>query len=148
MTKDVNEQTEAEEIGQEASPGVEGPGPRCQVSGFWVVTTVIFVVFCAVLAWLYAEQIDQVQVLERQANLATRQAASLGQANRRVSAELAEVVGKLREVVKVIDELEGAYPAAEQPPAEKEPAGAPGEVAEPEAAAEELPPGPPPVLAP
>ncbi len=147
MTKDVNEQTEAEEIEQEASPEIGGAAPRQKGGRFWVVTTIIFVVFCAVLAWLYAEQLDQVKALERQANLATRQAASLGQANRRVSAELAEVVSKLREVVKVIDELEGAYPAAAEPPAEKEPVGAPGEVAEPEAAEEDLPPGRPPVLA-
>ncbi len=129
MTKDVDEQTEAEGIGDEMGPDVEGGAPRRKGGGFWVVLTVIFVVLSAVLVWLYTVQLDELAALQARANQATGQAVRLQQTNRQVSAELAELVEKLREVVKVVDEIEGVEglePSAEEAT----------EAAEPEAAEE------------
>ena len=137
MTEDVNEQVEAEEMDMEA----EGAAPRCKRGGFWAVTTLVFVVATAVLAWLYTVQLDELAALRTKADQAGGQVIRLQQANRQVSAKLAELMDKLREVVKVVDELEGVeelQPTAEEAAAEgKEPAAAaePAEAPEPEPAA-------------
>lgn len=140
MTKDVNEQVEGEEIGEEIDLEAEGAAPRHKRGGFWAVTTLIFVLATAVLAWLYTIQLDELDAMRSQANQARSQVVRLQQANRQVSAKLAELMDKLREVVKVVDELEGVeelQPAAEkaaaegkEPAAEAEPAEAPAEAPE------------------
>jgi len=126
VTKDIDEQVEAEGMGEEMDLQVEGRAPRRKGGGFWVVTTLIFVVATAALAWLYTVQIDELQALRAEADQASSQVVRLQRANRQVSAELAGLMDKLREVVKVVDELEGVegvQPAAEKAAAEgKEPA--------------------------
>ena len=92
-----------EEIGEEMSAEAEGPAPRRKGGGFWVVLTVIFVVATAVLAWLYTVQLDELAALQVRADQATSRAVRLQQANRQVSTELAGLVEKLREVVKVVE---------------------------------------------
>ncbi len=137
MTEDVNEQVEGEEMDLEA----EGAAPRRKRCGFWAVTTLVFVVATAVLAWLYTVQLDELAALRAEADHASSQVIRIQQANRQVSAKLAELMDKLREVVKVVDELEGVeelQPTAEEAAAEgKEPAAAaePAEAPEPEPAA-------------
>ncbi len=143
MTEDVNEQVEAEEMDMEA----EGAAPRCKRGGFWAVTTLVFVVATAVLAWLYTVQLDELAALRTKADQAGGQVIRLQQANRQVSAKLAELMDKLREVVKVVDELEGVeelQPTAEEAVAEApepEPA-AKAEPAEEAKPAEQQRPGP------
>ncbi len=149
MTKDVDEQTEAEGIGDEMGPDVEGCVLRRKGGGFWVVLTVIFVVLSAVLAWLYTVQLDQLDRLRADADRATSQAVRLQQKNRQVSADLAELMEKLREVVRAVDELEGVeelQPSAEEaaaegkgPATEAKPAKAATEAPEPEPAKEAAP---------
>ena len=149
MTKDVDEQTEVEGIGDEMGPDVEGGAPRRKGGGFWVVLTVIFVVLSAVLAWLYTVQLDELEALRTSADQATSRAVMLQQKNRQVSAELAELVEKLRDVVRVVDELEGVeelQPSAEEaaaegkgPVTEAKPAEAATEAPEPEPAKEAAP---------
>jgi len=141
MTEDVNEQVEAEEIGEKIDLEAEGAAPRRKRGGFWAVTTLIFVVASGVLAWLYTIQVDELDTMRAQLSQANSRAARLQQANRQVSGELAGLMDKLREVVKVVDELEGVeelQPAAEEAAAEgKEPAAEakPAEAPEPEPAA-------------
>ncbi len=107
MTEDVNEQAEAEEMGEEVNLETEGAAPRRKGGGFWAVTTLIFMVATAVLVWLYTGQIDELEGLRAEADQARSQVVRLQQANRQVSTELAELMDKLREVVRVVDELEG-----------------------------------------
>jgi len=136
MTEDANEQVEAEEMGEEIDLDTEGAAPRRKRGGFWAVMTLIFVVATGVLAWLYTDQLDELQALRAEADRASSQVVSLQQANRQVSAKLAELMDKLREVVKVVDELEGVeelQPTAEEAAAE---ASAEPAVAEPAAKAE------------
>ncbi len=152
MTEDTSQEVEAEEI----SPELEAAASGRKGGGFWVVTTVIFVLACATLAWLYTEQLVEVDALRAEASQATSQVARLRQANRRVSTELAEVVGKLREVVEVFAELEEAYPSMAPAEAEEEVSPAEAEEAaeavepeppaerQPAAAGPPLPPAPPP----
>ncbi len=149
MTEDTSQEVEAEEI----SPELEGPASGRKGGGFWVVTTVIFVLACATLAWLYTEQSTEVDALRAEASQATSQVARLRQANRRVSGELAEVVGKLKEVLEVVGELEEVYPSIapaeeEVSPAETESTEAvepePPAEGQPAAAGPALPPAPPP----
>ena len=121
MTEDVNEQVEAEEMGEEIDLETGGAARRRKRCGFWAVTTLVFVVATAVLAWLYTVQIDELRALRAQADQANSQVVRLQQANRQVKGELNELVDKLREVVKVVDaleEVEGLEPSAEGPAAE------------------------------
>ena len=114
MTKDVNEQVEAEEIGEGIDLEAQGAAPRRKRGGFWAVMTLIFVLATAVLAWLYTVQLDELQALRAEADQASGQVVRLQQANRRISGELAGLVEKLQEVVKVVNELqevEGVQPA-------------------------------------
>ena len=141
MTEDVNEQVEAEEMGEEIDLETGGAARRRKRCGFWAVTTLVFVVATAVLAWLYTVQLDELAALRSEADQASSQVVRLQRTNRQVSAKLAELMDKLREVVKVVDALEGVEelkPSAEEaaaegnePAAETEPAEAP----EPEPAA-------------
>ncbi len=159
MTKDVNEQIEAEEMGEEMDLEAEGAAPRRKRCGFWAVTTLIFVVATVVLAWLYSIQLEELAALRSEADQASSQVIRLHQANRRIKTELTELVDKLKEIVEVVEGLEGVEglepsgegPAAEgnEPAAEAEPTEAPesqpAEIAEPaeEAkAAEQQRPGP------
>lgn len=130
MTEDTSKEDEAEEMDQEISPELEGPASGGKGGGFWVVTTVIFVVACATLAWLYTEQSAEVDALRAEASQATSQVARLRQANRRVSGELADVVGTLKEVLEVVAELEEVYPSIAPAEAEEEVSPAEAESAE------------------
>ncbi len=141
MTEDVDEQVESEDMDLEA----EGAAPRCKKGGFWAVMTLVFVVATVVLAWLYTVQLDELAALRTEADQASSQVVRLRQANRRISGELAGLVEKLQEVVKVVNELEEVEelePSAEGPateaaarPAEAEPAEAAAEAPESQPAA-------------
>jgi len=122
MAEDANEQVEAEEIGEEVDVEAGKPAPRRQRGGFWAMTTLIFVVATAVLAWLYTVQLDELEAVRAQADQASSQVLRAQQANRQVKAELNELVDKLREIVQVVDALEGVeelQPTAEEAVAEE-----------------------------
>jgi len=135
VTKDIDEQVQPEGMGEEMDLQVEGRAPRRKGGGFWAVTTLIFVVTTAVLAWLYTVQLDELAALRAEADQASSQVLRLRQANKQVSSQLAELMDKLREVVNVVKGVEGVEepqgtaeppaPEAAARPAEVEPAEAP-----------------------
>jgi len=91
MTNNINEEMEAEETGEEIGPEPQGPPTRREGGSLWVILTVTFVVLCAILVWLYASQLDQMQTLQAEVDQANQEAASLRQVGGRVAGEIVEL---------------------------------------------------------
>ncbi len=91
MTDNIDEQMGSKEIEEGISTEPPGPAARCEGIRIWVVLTIIFVVLSALLAWLYAGQVGQVQRLKVQAAQASSQCAMLQQSSRRVASDIVEL---------------------------------------------------------
>lgn len=82
---------ETEDIEEEICLEPEEPAPRKGASQLWVLLTVIFVVLCAILAWLYTEQLSQLQALRADAEQARSEATRVRGAASRVAADIVEL---------------------------------------------------------
>lgn len=120
MTNDTNEQVEPEQSEEEIILEPQAPAAPRRGGGVWAVLTLIFVVVSALLAYLYVEQLGQLQAAEGRADAASSQMALAQQANKGIRKDLNEALERLQDVVKAVERLAEGIIEAPEPEEVKE----------------------------